>query len=131
MLVFFALMLPFMYLIVPSITQSSGVFVSSTLKGYPAYNSLVVGSQGTILERVRIENISSFEVAAKNDLPNATVSIVTSNGSYTLKAIAENSTRGIVGVQVYQQQVIEKGAYATRCISCIRCSRSRSLLTSS
>lgn len=112
MLVFFVLMLAFMYGPVPQVMQGTGVFVSATVPGYPAYNALQPGTQILYWNGNRIDNLSSFATAAKGDVPNATVTVVTANGTYTFRAKAVNSTRAIIGVDVYEAQGVKPGYYA-------------------
>lgn len=112
MLAFFALLLIFMYALVPPIMENTGVYVSSTVQGYPAYNALQPGMQVLYWNGYRIENLSSFSVAAKGDTPNSIVTVVTNNGTYSFRAVAVNSTRGIIGVNVHEAQGVKPGLYA-------------------
>ncbi len=112
MVVFFALTALLFYYVLPGITQNLGVFVSSTTAGYPAYNVISIGSQVLYWNGYSIKNISDLDAASKTDLPGSKVSIVTSNGTYSLTAVAVNgSSRGLVGVELVQKEQIYKTFY--------------------
>jgi membrane-associated protease RseP (regulator of RpoE activity) len=91
-----------MYLMIAFIVPglySNQVFVASTTPGFPAYNSLQPGMQILYWNGYKIENLSSFTVAAANDIPNRTVTVITNTGQYSYKAVAiGNSTKGYIGI---------------------------------
>jgi membrane-associated protease RseP (regulator of RpoE activity) len=114
MLVFFALMILVFYLVLPKIT-SSGVFVSGTIKGYPAYNAIAPGTQVFSWNNKSISTIAQLENASQNDTVGSKVDIGTSNGTFVFTAIQQiNSTskRGLVGVNMYQKESVASGAGA-------------------
>lgn len=113
MLVFVVPMVLFLYFLIPGITQNTGVFVGSTMPGYPAYNSVPVGSQVLSWGGYNISNVTDFENAGRYDLPNKTITIVTSNGTYSFRAKPVNATHGLVGIVVYEGSGIRPGAYAS------------------
>lgn len=112
MLVFFALTLVFMYLFMPGIIKSSGVFIASTTKGLPAYNAIPAGTQLLYWNGYKIQNLGNLSAATINETPNSTVKLVTSNGTYSFVSKAVNySTKGMIGVNLYQSQTMETGFY--------------------
>ncbi|MGC8572241.1 MAG: site-2 protease family protein [Candidatus Micrarchaeia archaeon] len=99
-IIFFVIMLLMIYFIVPGL-YSKGVFVISTISNTPAANVLKPNTQILYWNNVKIVNMSSFAVAASNDIPGKIISVVTNNGSYSFKAISiDNSTKGYIGVEV-------------------------------
>lgn len=113
MLVFVVPMALLLFFALPGITQSTGVFVSATLPGYPAYNAIPIGSQILSWDGQEISNLTDFISAGKGDLPNKMITIVTSNGTYSFTAKPVNATHGVVGVSVYEGSGIRPGAYAS------------------
>ena len=102
MVVFFALtFLTYVYL-VPGLT-SNNVLVQQTVPGLPANGILQPGMQILYWNGYRIENLSSFTVAAANDLPGSNIIVVTNTGSYSFKAVkVDNLTKGYIGIDVYE-----------------------------
>jgi membrane-associated protease RseP (regulator of RpoE activity) len=113
MLVFFVLMFLVLAYIAP-MAYSYGVVVSSTTKGYPAYNVLSTGSQVLEWNGHGVSNISSLVSAASTDRPNESITIVTNSGSYTFKTVPDpaNASKGIIGVNLGYAPII-KGAKAS------------------
>lgn len=98
--VFLVLMVAMLIYVVPSLT-SNNVLVASTAPNTPAYGILQPGMHILYWNGYRIENLSSFTVAAAQDKPGSIVSIITNSGSYSFNAISiDNSTKGYVGVTV-------------------------------
>ncbi|MEM3459694.1 MAG: M50 family metallopeptidase [Candidatus Micrarchaeaceae archaeon] len=101
---FFALMMLFVVYVLPGI-MTYHVIVEGTLPGYPANGIIAPGS--TILEwnGYAIKNITSFTVAAKNDKPYSSISVLTDKGSYRFTT---NET-GKIGVYVEQVSTPKAG----------------------
>ena len=95
-IIFFIPMVLFFYFVVP-IFQVPYVYIQATVL-HSAANVLTPGATILKWNGYNVSSISDFQKAAVGDTPNATVSVVTSSGSYLLKA---NST-GKVGVLVQQ-----------------------------
>ncbi len=111
MVVFALLMALFLYFVLPGILSPARVIVTGTLKGYPAYGAIPVGAQVLSWNGRNISTLQDFRGAANSEQPNSMVRIVTSNGTFTLKAVAANSTRGVVGVEVGEVQGLRRGSY--------------------
>ena len=97
---FFALTALMIIYVTPAFFKT-GVVVSSTMPGYPAYNTIKPGS---ILYRWNgyvVKNLTSVEEAAGNFTPFALVSVGTNNGNYTFQT---NAT-GKVGVVIQNSQI--------------------------
>ncbi len=113
MLVFFAIMIPFIIFVLPGLYHT-GVFVESTITGYPANGILSSGMQIIDWNGYKIENLSSFSVAAAGDKPGSLVDVVTNTGTYKFTAISSNESpgRGLIGIEVYQKNTpINNGVY--------------------
>lgn len=102
-IIFFALTAVMIIYAIPIFFQQ-GVVVASAIPGYPAYNVIAPGSIILTWNGHSILNISSFDVAAKNDTAFSTVSVMTNKGSYTFQT---NST-GKIGVYVAQTLIAKK-----------------------
>jgi len=92
-----------------------GVFVQSTIAGYPANNVIKPGTEIFAWDGVGINNITQLESVAGKDTPGSLVSIATSTGNYTFVAKSENGTKlGLIGVDLYEKyfpvtNTLEKG----------------------
>ena len=117
MLAFFAVMVPMIFYVVPNLYHT-GVFVSGTSPGYPANGILKQGMQILSWNGYLIKNLSSFSVAAAHDYPGSIVRVTTDTGSYAFTAIRQlnstNSTRGLIGVEVYQKSTPINSSLSTR-----------------
>jgi len=104
MIVFFAIMVPMILFVLPGLYHT-GVFIESTISGYPANGVLAPGMQVLYWNGYPIKNLSSFAVAAANDKPGSHISVVTNTGAYNFTALpsSTNSTKGLIGVEVYQK----------------------------
>ncbi len=99
-ILFFAIMLFMIYFIIPGL-YSNGVFITGVINGLPAANVLKSGTQILYWNNVKIANLSSFNIAAANDTPGKMINVVTTTGSYSLKAVSvDNSTKGYIGVEI-------------------------------
>ena len=102
-IVFFLLMIATIAFLLPGI-YSPGVFIQSTVQGYPAANVLQPGMQVLYWNGYQIKNLSSFGAAAANDLPGHTVTVVTNKGTYSFNAISVGgSAKGYIGVNIGTQ----------------------------
>ncbi|MGC8478651.1 MAG: site-2 protease family protein [Candidatus Micrarchaeia archaeon] len=113
MLIFFAIMVPFIAFVLPNLYHTS-VFIQGTISGYPANGVLKTGMQILEWNGYKIENLSSFSIAAAGDKPGSLVNVVTNTGAYKFTAIAPNSSskRGLIGVEVYQKNIpVNNSAY--------------------
>lgn len=94
-----------------------GEVVSGVTPGYPAYNVIATGSQVLCWNSHAVTNISTLQSAAATDVPNSTVTVITSVGgvasTYKFKAVASpaNASRGIIGVSLSYVPIIS-GAVA-------------------
>lgn len=99
-IIFFVIMLLMLYFFIPSI-YSNAVFIGSTIPNTPAYNVLKPGMEIIAWNNVPIKNLSSFDIAAANDLPGKIVTVTTNNATYSFNAISiNNSTKGYIGITV-------------------------------
>lgn len=81
-----------------------GVFVYSTIKGYPAYNVIKPGMEILAWDGVSTGNLTQLENVAGNEKPGALVDVATNTGNYTFVAKAYNGTsRGLIGVNLYEK----------------------------
>ena len=97
---FFALTALMIIYVTPAFFKT-GVVVSYTMPGYPAYNII---KPGTILYQWNgntVENLTSIEEAAGNFTPFALVSVGTNKGNYTFQT---NAT-GKIGVVIQNSQI--------------------------
>ena len=115
MIVFLGLMLLVTTYLLPSIYQYK-VVVVSTLPNSPANGILKSGMQIIAWNNYTIEgNLNNISAAAASERPNSTVSILTNQGLFKIKAIADpsNSSRGIVGVSLgYSYLPIKQSLYS-------------------
>ncbi len=126
-LVFFVPFLLTLIYFVPSVYQTN-VFITSVNSSYPAgvagvpQHTQIVSWDGQ--NAVNLSNPETFEsVALATDKPNSNIDLVTSNGTFDIKAVADpqNSSRGLIGVSIlYVTNVkntllgqVEYNAYAT------------------
>lgn len=108
MMVFFALMLPLIYYVLPSIAN---VFVTSTIPNTPAYNVIMPGTIIYSWDGHNVTNIASLGVI--NDTPGQKIHLITSKGNYNFTAVSiQNSTKGYVGVELAQGIKNTTGAQA-------------------
>ncbi len=113
MLVFFVLMVALLYAVLPGITTNLGIFVSGSTQGYPAYNSLQEGMHVLYWNGHSVSTLADLENASKGQTAGSKVSVVTDKGTFNFTAAAaQNSTRGIIGVGLYQKEGIKGTAYA-------------------
>ncbi|MGC8648632.1 MAG: site-2 protease family protein [Candidatus Micrarchaeia archaeon] len=99
-ILFFALMILMLYFVMPNI-YSNAVFIQSIIPNTPAYNVLKPGMQILAWNNVPIKNISSFAIAAANDLPGKQITVLTNKGTYSFNAISiDNSTKGYIGITI-------------------------------
>ncbi len=115
MIIFFLLMLPLLYFVVPNIIQVKGVYISGTMQGYPASNVLKAGMQVLYWDGHKISNLTGLENAAANDKPGSVVTVTTNTGTYTFDAIGNSSTggRGYIGVTLEEKTEISHTLYGT------------------
>ncbi|MEM0143079.1 MAG: site-2 protease family protein [Candidatus Micrarchaeaceae archaeon] len=114
MLIFFLLMLPLLLFVVPGLIQVQGVYISSTMNGYPAYNVLKPGMQILYWDGQPVNNLTNLESIASNDKPGSVVSVTTNTGLYNFIAVASNgSSRGYIGVTVSEKTAIAQTPYST------------------
>ena len=100
--IFFLLFVAVLLYALPGIYQNT-VLIKSVYLNYPANGILQPGMQIVAWNGYPIKNLSSFAVAAANDTPGRTVTVATLNKTYSFTAISvDNSTKGFVGVNVYQ-----------------------------
>ncbi len=97
-----------MLLLLPYVLHNvygSGVFVYSTMSGYPAYNVVKPGSEIFSWDDQKVDNTTQLSAIAVNDRPGSLVKVSTSTGNYTFVAKAENATssRGLIGVDLYEK----------------------------
>jgi membrane-associated protease RseP (regulator of RpoE activity) len=99
-IIFFVLMILMLYFVIPNI-YSNAVFIQATIPNTPAYNVLKPNMQILAWNNVPIKNISSFTIAAANDLPGKKITVLTNNGTYSFNAISiNNSTKGYIGITI-------------------------------
>ncbi len=102
MFLFFLLLFGTYQYLLPGI-YANQVLISQVGANTPAYGVLKPGMEIMYWNGYKINNLSSFTVAAANDLPGHIVTIATNTGNYSLTAKAiGNATRGIIGINVYQ-----------------------------
>ena len=103
MLIFFIPML----LLIPYVfahVYTTAVFIGSIISNYPAQGVLSPNMQILALNGQKITNITELQSAAAGDKPNLPINITTNTGTYSIMAKQEaNSSRGIMGITVYQQ----------------------------
>jgi membrane-associated protease RseP (regulator of RpoE activity) len=96
--------------VVPHIyVQSTNVFVISTVPNYPAYGMLQPGMKIVAWNNHTITNYSTVISASKSDAPGSIVTITTNTTTYKFTAVQDpnNSSRGLIGVNVgYERQVL-------------------------
>ena len=83
----------------------SGVFVYSTIKGYPAYGVIKPGTEIYSWDNHAISNITQLQSIAGLDRVGSLVSVSTSTGNYTFVAKSYNSSSdiGLIGVDLYEK----------------------------
>jgi Zn-dependent protease len=106
--VFFVLMLFFLTYVIPN-TYNYGIVVKDTIQSYPADGILKTGMQILQWNGKDVVNMSTLAVAAAPDKPNTIVSVVTDNGTFAFRAVAEpdNYARGIIGVSISYQPIVK------------------------
>ncbi len=98
MVIFFILLLPLVYYVLPSISK---VIVTATIPNTPAYNVISPGTQIYYWNNLKVNTLASL--ANVSEKPGQPVTLNTSNGTYTLTAVSiDNSARGYVGVELGQ-----------------------------
>jgi membrane-associated protease RseP (regulator of RpoE activity) len=107
MFVFFALLVLIMNYVAPY-AYHYGIVVTGTTQGYPANGILEKGMQVLQWNGQKVTGISDLTAAAAQDRPNSTISVVTGSGTFVFRAVPEpgNSTRGVIGVELGYQPVI-------------------------
>ncbi|MDE1856821.1 MAG: site-2 protease family protein [Candidatus Micrarchaeota archaeon] len=114
MVVFFVLtVLMFLY-VLPGI-YTAKFTIAQVAPGMPANGILAAGMQLVSWNGHQIRNLSGFEALGAQDRPNSTVVVGTTNGTFSLKAVADptNSSHGVIGVGIGQTaQVIGFGGNA-------------------
>ncbi len=119
MAVFFALTFLMFIYIVPSIYTNNGVFIQAVVANSPAANASVLpGMKVLYWNGYKINNITEVDNAAQVDVPGYVVSLVASYNStihsYNITAApVSGSSRGEIGVELYQSESIQKTAYAS------------------
>ncbi len=105
--IFTCLLFIFIFYIAPS-AYHNGLVISSTDKGYPAYNIIKPGTQIISWNGKNVSSIDSLYNATASDVSGKTISIGTPEKTYLLTAIADpqNSSRGVVGVNVVEKPII-------------------------
>lgn len=96
-ILFFIPTMALLFLVVPSISQNY-FYIQATIPNTPANGIIPNGSQVYSWNGHNVTTLSELQSAAKQDTPNSTVSLVTSNGTYRVVA---NAT-GKIGVYVGQ-----------------------------
>lgn len=106
-IVFFILMVLFLIFVMPY-AYTYGVVVASTSPGYPAHGVIPNGSVITKWNGHPVSNITQLESAAASDTPNGIVTVGTSSGTYSVKAVADpaNASRGLIGVSLDYKPIL-------------------------
>ena len=108
MVIFFLLMLPLIYYVLPSISK---VTIAATVPNTPAYRIIGNGTQIYYWNGQKVNTLSSL--SGVNERPGDRITLNTSNGTYTFTAISiANSTRGYIGVILNQGIQNNAGANA-------------------
>ncbi len=96
------------------VIMSTGVFVTAVQPNYPASGILSPGMRIISWNGHNITNVSAVAAAAAQDKPGSIVNITTNTGSYSFTAVADpsNKSKGLVGVELSQNQSINNTPYA-------------------
>ncbi len=91
--------------LVNAMTQPSGMLITNVINGTPAYGVL---KSGLVIEKINgIEtlDLDSFRSAISGLKPNQTITISTSNGTFTLTLAQhpENASRGYIGIDLREK----------------------------
>jgi Peptidase family M50 len=98
MVIFFLLMLPLIYYVLPGISK---VIVTATIPNTPAYNVISPGTQIYSWDGLRVNTLASL--GNVSDKPGQLITLMTSNGTYAFNAVSiNNSSKGYVGVELGQ-----------------------------
>ncbi len=99
MIVFFILLLPLVYYVLPSVSK---VIVTATIPNTPAYNVISPGTQIYYWNNIKVHTLANL--GNLSDKPGQMVTLNTSNGTYIFTAVSlYNSTKGYVGVDLGQE----------------------------
>ncbi len=111
--IFTCLLFIFIFYIAPG-AYHNGLVVSSTARGYPAFNVIKPGTQIISWNGAQVSSVGGLYNATRADRPNSTVVIGTPKGSYALNAVPDpqNSSRGLVGVNIVEAPIVS-GIYAS------------------
>jgi len=109
MIVFFALMLGTILFLLPMIETNGGIYITSTVQGYPAYGVLQPGMHVLSWDGHAITNISTIEAAASLDHPGSAVTVTTNTGMYNFTA----NSQGLIGVSLAQETKFSNGFLGT------------------
>ncbi|MGI0100388.1 MAG: M50 family metallopeptidase [Candidatus Micrarchaeaceae archaeon] len=107
MLVFFALMMAVLYYVAPG-AYHYGVVITGTIPGYPASGVLSKGMQVLKWNNYTVSGISNLTAASASDRPNSTITVLTSTGTYMIRAVADpsNSSKGLIGVSLGSEPIL-------------------------
>lgn len=99
--VFFVLVFVMAEFVTP-LAYSYGVVVTGVTNGYPAYGVLKDGMRILSWNGKPVTNISSLSSIAGTDVPGTSVAVGTNKGTFTFTSVAsaDNSSRGLIGVNV-------------------------------
>ncbi|EQD48779.1 peptidase M50, partial [mine drainage metagenome] len=91
------------------IEVNEGVYVTSTVPGYPAYGVLNAGMHVLSWDGHIITNISTIEAAALNDHAGSKVVVTTNTGTYNFTA----NSKGLIGVSLAPEYKFSDGILGT------------------